>query len=116
MDVLKDILGERLHIELQLFRDTVLQQTKEEIYNSSYKIEVFVNAYEILLGEMEHLDEDTVRGLLDQDTGILDPLYQEWLTQEDGFFEEFKSYVESWLEAAAQMRKTACGKAGGAKG
>ncbi len=79
---LKDLLLKRLHIELQLFKDSILRQSKEEVYKSSYKIEVFVNSYEILVEDMERLDEDTVRGLLYQNFGILDFLYQEWLTRE----------------------------------
>ena len=88
---LKDLLLKRLHIELQLFKDSILRQPKEEIYKSSYKIEVFVNSYEILLEDMERLDGDTVRGLLYQNFGILDFLYQEWLTREDCIFDELKA-------------------------
>ena len=50
---LKDLLLKRLHIELQLFKDSILRQSKEEVYKSSYKIEVFVNSYEILVEDME---------------------------------------------------------------
>ncbi|MEZ3462623.1 MAG: DUF3848 domain-containing protein [Lachnospiraceae bacterium] len=85
---LRDLLLKRLHIELQLFKDSILRQSKEEVYKSSYKIEVFVNSYEILVEDMEGLDEDTVRGLLYQNFGILDFLYQEWLTREDCVFDE----------------------------
>lgn len=35
---LKELFSERLHIELHLFRDSMLQKTKKEIYEASYKI------------------------------------------------------------------------------
>ena len=42
---LKEILLEKLYIELHLFKDSMLQKTKKEIYEASYKIEVYVNVY-----------------------------------------------------------------------
>jgi hypothetical protein len=109
---LKDLLLKRLHIELQLFKDSILRQPKEEIYKSSYKIEVFVNSYEILLEDMERLDGDTVRGLLYQNFGILDFLYQEWLTREDCIFDELKAYISGELGMIAKINSPACGKEG----
>ncbi len=109
---LKDLLLKRLHIELQLFKDSILRQSKEEVYKSSYKIEVFVNSYEILVEDMEKLDEDTVRGLLYQNFGILDFLYQEWLTREDCVFDELKAYISGELGAIAKINSPACGKEG----
>lgn len=107
---LKDLLLKRLHIELQLFKDSILRQPKEEVYKSSYKIEVFVNSYEILVEDMEGLDEGTVRGLLYQNFGILDFLYQEWLTREDCVFDELKAYISGELGAIAKINSPACGK------
>ena len=109
---LKDLLLKRLHIELQIFKDSILRQPKEEIYKSSYKIEVFVNSYEILLEDMERLDGDTVRGLLYQNFGILDFLYQEWLTREDCIFDELKAYISGELGMIAKINSPACGKEG----
>ncbi len=109
---LKDLLLKRLHIELQLFKDSILRQSKEEVYKSSYKIEVFVNSYEILVEDMEGLDEDTVRGLLYQNFGILDFLYQEWLTREDCVFDELKAYISGELGVIAKINSPVCGKEG----
>lgn len=109
---LKDLLLKRLHMELQLFKDSILRQSKEEIYKSSYKIEVFVNSYEILLEDIEKLDEDTVRGLLYQNFGILNFLYQEWLTREDCVFDELKAYISGELGMIAKINAPASGKEG----
>ena len=94
---LRDLLLKRLHIELQLFKDS---------------IEVFVNSYEILLEDMERLDGDTVRGLLYQNFGILDFLYQEWLTREDCVFDELKAYISGELGVIAKINSPVCGKEG----
>lgn len=109
---LKDLLLKRLHIELQLFKDSVLRQTKEEIYNSSYKIEVFANFHEILLEVVEKLDEDVVQGLLYQNFGILDFLYQEWLTREDCVFDEQRAYLGDELRTIAKINSPVCKKEG----
>lgn len=112
MDVkeLKKLLLDRLYLELQLFKDATLQQEKEEIYKSSYKIETFTNIYEILLEGAGQLKEGTVRRLIFQRSGILDALYQEWLTRDDCIFDELKAYVVGELEAIAQEGSQKDGK------
>lgn len=99
---LKELLLERLHLELHLFKDSMLRQTKKEIYEASFKIEVYVNVYEILLENVESLDTGTVRGLLDWKYGILESLYQEWLGYQDNSFDELKAYVGGVLEMIVQ--------------
>ena len=61
---------------------------------------------------MERLDGDTVRGLLYQNFGILDFLYQEWLTREDCIFDELKAYISGELGMIAKINSPACGKEG----
>ena len=99
---LKELFSERLHVDLYLFKDSMLQKTKKEIYEASYKIEVFVNVYEILMEEVENLDIETVRGILHWRYGILESLYEEWLGYRDDSYDELKSYVGSELGAMAQ--------------
>ena len=90
---LQELLSTRLYIELQLFKDSLLQMEKEDIFKSSYKIEVYVNLYEIFTVHTEDLEEDTMRKLLNLKFGILEHIYQEWLSQEDSFFDELKVYA-----------------------
>ena len=45
---LREIFLERLHVELHLFRDSMMQKSKADIYSNSYKIEIYINLYEIL--------------------------------------------------------------------
>ena len=46
---LRDLLSKRLYIELQLFKDSMLQREKEDIFQSSYEIESYVNLYAIFM-------------------------------------------------------------------
>ena len=99
---LRELFLERLHIELHLFKDSMLRKTKKEIYEASYKIEVFVNVYEILLEDAENLDPEMLRGILHWKYGILESLYEEWLGRDDNSFDELKSYVGSELVVMAR--------------
>ncbi len=46
---LRELFQQRLYMELMLFKDSMLQKEKKGIFHDSYKIEVFVNLYEILV-------------------------------------------------------------------
>ncbi|MCM1027596.1 MAG: hypothetical protein NC432_14285 [Roseburia sp.] len=101
---LKKLLSKRLYLELQLFKDSKLMQEKEEIYQSSYEIEVYLNLYEVLAAQLDSLREEVLRRLLSFRFGILKSLYQEWLARadclarEDRLYEELRAYICSDLE------------------
>lgn len=86
-------------MELMLFKDSMLQKEKEDIFKASYRIEIYVNLYEILLVHTENLQGSMIRELLELNFGILDLLYQEWLDREDSFYMELKEYGCRGLEA-----------------
>ena len=99
---LRDLLSKRLYLELQLFKDSVLQKEKEDIFSSSYEIEIYVNLYEIFTEEIEDMEEGTMRRLLNLKSGILGHIYQEWLSREDSFFEELRSYACDELRSISE--------------
>ncbi len=95
---LRELLQQRLHLELMCFKDSMLQKGKEDIIKASYRIEVYVNLYEILLVHTENLQSGMIRELLGLSFGILDHLYQEWMDREDSFYVELKEYACRELE------------------
>ncbi len=99
---LRELLRERLHFELQLFKDSMLRKPKEDIYGDSYKTEVFINLYEIFVEEAEVLDMETMRELLYRKYGILESFYRDWLEQEDAFRNQLWAWAGGELEAIAQ--------------
>lgn len=107
---LRELLRERLHMELQLFKDYMLQMEKEDIFSASYETEIYVNLYEIFAVHADSLQGDAIRGLLNLRFGILEAVYQEWLAKEDGFFNELRAYACSRLENIAEMGSLDCGK------
>ena len=96
---LRELMRARLHMELQLFKDSILQKGKEDIFKASYRIEIYVDLYEILLAHVENLQGGMIRELLGLGFGILDHLYQEWMDREDSFYVELKEYACNELEA-----------------
>lgn len=109
---LRALLLERLHMELQLFKDSMLQREKEDIFVASYEIEIYVNLYEIFAVHIDSLQGEIIRRLLNLNFGILESAYLEWLTRADGFFEELKNYACSELENILEMGNVDRGKDG----
>lgn len=107
---LRELLRERLHMELQIFKDSVLQRGKEDIFRSSYETEIYVNLYEIFAVHTDNLQGDTIRGLLNLRFGILEAVYQGWLGKEDGFFNELKAYACRELENISETADPYRGK------
>ncbi len=107
---LRELLLKRLYIELQLFKDSKLRQDKEEIFKASYEIEIYVNLYEIFAAHIDNLQEDMIRRLLSINFGILEFIYQEWLSREDSFFDELRAYACSELETISELGNLDCGK------
>lgn len=107
---LRELLLQRLHLELLLFKDSMLQKEKEDIFKDSYKIEVYVDLYEIFVENTAELDEDTMRGLLNLNFGILESVYQKWMERKDGFYDDLQDYACRELEIISEM-----GRPGGAK-
>lgn len=95
---LREIFLERLHVEMNLFKDSMLCRNKADIYAGSYKIELYVNLYEILVAEAERMQEPLLRKLLYRDSGVLDAFYEEWLTKDDSFYTELRDHVEDELD------------------
>lgn len=100
MDVkeLRSLLADRLYFELQLFKDSKLRKEKEEIFQASYEIEIYVNLFEILMAQTEKLREDAIRKWLGFPSGILESVYRGWLGVEDSFYGELAAYACGRLE------------------
>lgn len=90
---IKALFCRKIYEELQIFRQAVLCQEKENIYGESYKIDIFVNLYEILAEQADKLSDDALKKLLNQSTGILAYLYDSWMKKEDSSYSELEKHV-----------------------
>ena len=107
---LRELFMERLHLEIQIFKDSMMCKSKEEIFAESYMIELYINLYEILLQQSERIPAQLLRKLLYQRSGILDAFYQEWLSMDDSFFTELKEYVENEFDILSAVKEVINGK------
>ena len=105
---LRDLLSKRLYIELQLFRDSMLRKEREDIFKSSYEIEIYVNLYEIFMVHIDNLDIGIMRRLLNLKFGIMEHLYQEWLSRDDSFFDELKAFACDGLGTLSEVGNLDC--------
>lgn len=104
---IKELFYKRIYAEILNFKNDMLTQDKEIIYRSSYKIEFFVNVYEILVDQAEKQSEDVLYRLVYQCTGILESLYEEWLRMEDNAFSELQEYVHNELFKESELKEVA---------
>ena len=107
---LRELFRERLHMELQLFKDSMLQKEKEDIFQGSYRTEIYVNLYEIFAAYADSLKNDAIRKLLNLKSGILEVVYQEWLGEEGSFYDELRDYACRELENISETGNTERGK------
>ena len=107
MTAIKELFYKRIYAELLNFKNDMLTQDKEIIYRSSYKIEFFVNVYEILVDQVEKQSDAVLYRLVYQCTGILESLYEEWLRMEDNAFSELQEYVHNELFKESELKEVA---------
>ena len=92
----------KIYAELQTFKENLLLKDKEAILGESYKIETFVNLYEILVEQSEWLPDAVLLGLINKSTGVLEELYQKWLKKEDDSYSALKEYVDRELSRESE--------------
>lgn len=98
----KEVFFTRIEEELEAFNKQTLKLEKKEIYDLTYKIALFNMLDDIfweLYEEKEDLDYDA---LLRVGDGILEYLFWEWVSYEDGGYLEKKSFVIGQLKELAE--------------
>ena len=93
---MKERFCNKLYEELQSFQNELLGKSKEDILNASYKREVFVNLYHILLEVADELSEALLLNLVSQSVNILESLYSDFISDssEDSLYEDLRHHVQ----------------------
>ena len=102
---LRKLFLDRLDIEMQLFKDSMLCKSKEDIYSESFVIGLYENLYEILVIHTEEMSEELLRKLIYQPSGILDALYWDCSSPEESYLTELKEYVEDELKVLSEVKE-----------
>lgn len=95
MDI-RERFCKKVHDELVVFKKEILRESKSEILNSSYKTEVIVNLYEILMENVGDFSDALLNNLVSQGVNILESLYNDFISDsgEDVLYEDIKQHVE----------------------
>ena len=94
---LKQQAYERISRELSKFKERMLSQSPEKIFESSYEIDSYVCIYEQLVEKVDSFSEVQLRKLL-QLPDVLGLFYDEWLSIEDSRTEELSNAVDMVIE------------------
>lgn len=88
----------KLYLEYLQFKDEMLRKTQEEVFESCYKIDVFLNLYQIMVEKAQELSVE-ILVQLEQDEHVLEKLYNGWMKKSDSTYEEMVQYVNEKLSA-----------------
>ena len=94
---LKQQAYERISRELSKFKERMLSQSPEKIFESSYEIDSYVCIYEQLVEKVDSFSEVQLRKLLHL-PDVLGLFYDEWLSIEDSRNEELSNAVDMVVE------------------
>lgn len=87
----------RISSELKRFKERMLKQSPEKIFESSYEIDSYLCIYEQLVEKLEGFTETQLRKLL-QLPNVLGLFYDTWLSIEDSREEELGNAVDMVID------------------
>ena len=97
------VLCFKLNMELKAFKEKMLSKEPEDIYKNAYKIDIIINLKEFLEDKCEVYETDLIFELI-MIPGLLEFLYDEWLTYEDSRMDDVDSFL-SYEMGKADCRK-----------
>ena len=91
---MKTLFVKKLMKEIYLFRNSLVKDSRKNLMEKSYKIDIMFRLYELVRGMAERMSAESMAFLLLADVDILESLYATWLKREDTLQEELKEFVE----------------------
>ena len=92
LEEMREVLGMKIYLEYEVFKQTMLKKSVEEVYESAYQVDSYINLYEFLLEMSQELGEEDIRQIL-LIPNILTFLYDEWLSFEDSRSEDLCDFI-----------------------
>lgn len=91
---MKTLFVKKLMKEIYLFRNSLVKDSRKNIIEKSYKIDIMFRLYDLVRSMAEKMSAESMAYLLLADIDILELLYTRWLKWEDTLQEELKEFVE----------------------
>lgn len=92
LEEMREIVGMKIYLEYEVFKQSTLKKSVEEVYESAYQIDSYINLYEFLLEMCERFDKEEIKQILLM-PNILDVLYDKWLSYEDSSSEDLTNFI-----------------------
>ena len=92
LEEMREVLGMKIYFEYEVFKQTMLKKSVEEVYESAYQVDSYINLYEFLLEMSQELGEEDIRQIL-LIPNILTFIYDEWLSFEDSRSEDLCDFI-----------------------
>lgn len=107
IEELRRLFCAKISLEYVCFKEEMLVQDKEEIFNSSYKIDTIINIYECLL-EMSQDLEETVLNQLILFPQFLTFLFHRWMKKEDLYADELTECIRQEIDSMSTCVSNKC--------
>ena len=98
---LKELSCAKISLELGRFKQKMLKQSSETVYEKAFQIDCMINIYELLLEISQEKEEKTLKKLL-VFPSLLTFLYSKWLNTEDSQQEELQNCLEQCISEMEQ--------------
>lgn len=93
---LLELFCAKISLEIRRFKQDVLQEDRETVYQNAYRIDCMINIYELLLEISREKGEQTLKKLL-VFPSLLAFLYTKWLHTQDSHLEDLEKCMEQGI-------------------
>lgn len=98
---LRELFCAKIGLELNRFKQDIVQNDSEKVYANAYRIDCMINIYELLLDMSQKIGEKTLKILL-VFPSLLAFLYERWLKTDDSRTEELKTCLVNCISEMNQ--------------
>ena len=92
LEEMREVVGNKIYLEYEVFKQTTLKKSVEEVYESSYQIDSYINLYEFLLDMCQEFEKEELIKILII-PNILGFLYDKWISFEDSSSEDLTNFI-----------------------
>lgn len=92
IEELQELFCTKISMEMERFKQRMLKQKPQNIYDKCYQIDSMINIYEQLMEMSQKMEEEALKLLL-VFPNLLAFLYSRWLKTEDSTYEELNIFI-----------------------
>lgn len=92
LEEMREVFGIKIYLEYEVFKLSMLQKGVSELYQEAYKIDTYINLYELLLEISQRLDVSEIKSIL-LCPNLLAFLYDLWLKYEDSHVSDLEEFL-----------------------